>query len=86
MPVHKKQNSIPTPTVASVPSSSPELPKPENFYQYLRAEIRQAAQSVIQDTHEKGTPPRMKKCRIRRGDTSSKIVTALGPRASSKTD
>ncbi len=39
-----------------------------------------------QDTHVGATPPRMKKSRRLRGDTSSKIVTALGPRASSKTD
>jgi len=48
MPVHKKQDSTTTPTSASIPSSSPEVPTPENFYQYLRGEIRQAAQSVIE--------------------------------------
>ncbi|HYU71202.1 MAG TPA: hypothetical protein VEL31_00860 [Ktedonobacteraceae bacterium] len=42
--------------------------------------------AIIQDTHVGATPPRMKKSRRLRGDTSSKIVTALGPRASSKTD
>jgi len=63
------------------------------FFQKIGAAIGDAISwlrhnigELIQDTHEKGTPPRMKKCRIRRGDTSSKIVTALGPRASSKTD
>ncbi|SRR6266487_1373746 len=49
-------------------------------------DVAGAMKDLIQDTHVGATPPRMKKSRILRGDTSSKIVTALGPRASSKTD
>jgi putative transposase len=48
MPVHKKEHSTPSPQVATIPSSSPGMPTTEDFYQHLRREICQAAQSVIE--------------------------------------
>ena len=50
MPVHKKKHSTPSKgngAIANIPS--PEQPGPENFYQYLRAEICEATRTVMEE-------------------------------------
>ena len=50
MPVHKKKNITPSKgngAISNIPSSEPL--RPENFHQYLRAEIRQATRTVMEE-------------------------------------
>ena len=50
MPVHKKKHSTPSKgngAIANIPS--PEQLRPENFHQYLRAEIREATRTVMEE-------------------------------------
>lgn len=49
MPAPKKKTITSTNTQATATVISPELLKPENFHQYLRAEIRHATQTVMEE-------------------------------------
>jgi putative transposase len=48
MPAHKKKTTTSTSTEATATVISPEPLKPENFHQYLRAEIRHATRAVME--------------------------------------
>ncbi len=49
MPVHKKKNTPPDNKGATPTVVSPEHLNPENFHQYLRAEIRDATRTVMEE-------------------------------------
>src|SRR5256886_12988229 len=49
MPVHKKKNTTPNGNGATSNIASPQQLGPENFHQYLRAEIRQATRTVMEE-------------------------------------
>ncbi len=49
MPAHKKKTTTSTNTQATSTVISPEPLKPENFHQYLRAEIRHATRAVMEE-------------------------------------
>src|SRR6266480_3936482 len=49
MPVHQKKNTSPAQTGATPTIISPEPLRPENFHQYLRAEIRDATRTVMEE-------------------------------------
>src|SRR5947209_9473681 len=50
MPVHKKKNTTPSKcNEATSNVASPEQLRPENFHQYLRAEIRDATRTVMEE-------------------------------------
>jgi len=48
MPVHKKKNTLPDDKGATPTVVSPDHLKPEDFHQYLRAEIRDATRTVME--------------------------------------
>jgi putative transposase len=49
MPVHKKKNTLPDDKGATPTVVSPDHLKPEDFHQYLRAEIRDATRTVMEE-------------------------------------
>ena len=49
MPVHKKKNTTPNGNGATSNIASPQQLGPENFHQYLRAEIRDATRTVMEE-------------------------------------
>ncbi len=49
MPVHKKKNTPPDDKGATPTVVSPDHLKPEDFHQYLRAEIRDATRTVMEE-------------------------------------
>ncbi len=50
MPVHQKKNTTPSKGNGATSNiTSPEQLKPENFHQYLRAEIRDATRAVMEE-------------------------------------
>ncbi len=50
MPVHKKKNITPSKGNGAISNNpSPEHLSPENFHQYLRAEIREATRTVMEE-------------------------------------
>ena len=50
MPVHQKKNITPSKGNGAISNIlSPEQLRPENFHQYLRAEIREATRTVMEE-------------------------------------